>query len=151
MHGHGDRPYHCTYAGCERSMSGNGFPRQWNLRDHMRRVHHDNGSSLPTNLSDISPRSGSGSAQSKSRRKKKDSSDRRASQKAAEPKVDPREKMHQEWREHRAALTALMAGIEQPDAACLQALQEIQSRASAMMGITNDLVQGSLGFTQQSG
>ncbi|KAI0813923.1 hypothetical protein GGR55DRAFT_487028 [Xylaria sp. FL0064] len=29
----------CTYKGCERSIEGNGFPRQWNLRDHLRRVH----------------------------------------------------------------------------------------------------------------
>ncbi|KAK3897974.1 hypothetical protein C8A05DRAFT_19362 [Staphylotrichum tortipilum] len=43
MHGHGEKPYLCTYEGCERSISGYGFPRQWNLRDHMRRVHNDNG------------------------------------------------------------------------------------------------------------
>ena len=43
MHGHGDKPYFCTYESCERSVSGNGFPRQWNLRDHLRRVHNDTG------------------------------------------------------------------------------------------------------------
>jgi hypothetical protein len=43
MHGHGDKPYLCTYEGCERGASGNGFPRHWNLRDHMRRVHNDPG------------------------------------------------------------------------------------------------------------
>ncbi|KAK3944565.1 zinc finger protein GLI2 [Diplogelasinospora grovesii] len=43
MHGHGEKPYLCTYEGCERSLPGHGFPRQWNLRDHMRRVHNDNG------------------------------------------------------------------------------------------------------------
>ena len=43
MHGHGDKPYLCTYEGCERSAAGNGFPRHWNLRDHMRRVHNDSG------------------------------------------------------------------------------------------------------------
>jgi hypothetical protein len=43
MHGHGDKPYLCTYEGCDRSLSGNGFPRHWNLRDHMRRVHNDPG------------------------------------------------------------------------------------------------------------
>ncbi|KAK4162415.1 hypothetical protein QBC43DRAFT_79063 [Cladorrhinum sp. PSN259] len=42
MHGHGENPYLCTYKGCERSVSGHGFPRQWNLRDHMRRVHNGN-------------------------------------------------------------------------------------------------------------
>lgn len=41
MHGHGDKPFLCTYDGCERGLPGNGFPRQWNLRDHMKRVHND--------------------------------------------------------------------------------------------------------------
>ncbi|KAF1815126.1 hypothetical protein P152DRAFT_246688 [Eremomyces bilateralis CBS 781.70] len=39
MHGHGSRPHLCLYEGCERSVSGNGFPRRYNLLDHMRRVH----------------------------------------------------------------------------------------------------------------
>lgn len=39
MHGHGDRPHLCLYPGCERSIPGNGFPRRYNLFDHMRRVH----------------------------------------------------------------------------------------------------------------
>ncbi|EEU37566.1 uncharacterized protein NECHADRAFT_87435 [Fusarium vanettenii 77-13-4] len=41
MHGHGDKPFLCTYAGCQRSVPGNGFPRQWNLKDHLKRVHDD--------------------------------------------------------------------------------------------------------------
>lgn len=44
MHGHGDKPFLCSYEGCERGVSGNGFPRHWNLRDHMKRVHNDPGS-----------------------------------------------------------------------------------------------------------
>ncbi|TVY33658.1 hypothetical protein LSUB1_G008838 [Lachnellula subtilissima] len=43
MHGHGDKPYLCTHEGCERGVPGNGFPRHWNLRDHMKRVHNDAG------------------------------------------------------------------------------------------------------------
>ncbi|SMR44683.1 unnamed protein product [Zymoseptoria tritici ST99CH_3D1] len=39
MHGHGDRPHLCFYAGCERGIPGNGFPRRYNLFDHMKRVH----------------------------------------------------------------------------------------------------------------
>jgi hypothetical protein len=39
MHGHGEKPFLCTFSGCERGIRGNGFPRHWNLRDHMRRVH----------------------------------------------------------------------------------------------------------------
>ena len=39
MHGHGDRPHLCYYTGCERGIQGNGFPRRYNLFDHMKRVH----------------------------------------------------------------------------------------------------------------
>lgn len=48
MHGHGEKPFLCTYDGCDRSVSGNGFPRHWNLRDHMRRVHSDPGTAKST-------------------------------------------------------------------------------------------------------
>jgi hypothetical protein len=40
MHGHGEKPFLCTADNCERSLPGNGFPRHWNLRDHMKRVHN---------------------------------------------------------------------------------------------------------------
>ncbi|KXT11527.1 hypothetical protein AC579_6585 [Pseudocercospora musae] len=39
MHGHGERPHLCYYGGCERGIPGNGFPRRYNLFDHMKRVH----------------------------------------------------------------------------------------------------------------
>ena len=39
MHGHGQKPFLCSFTGCERGQQGHGFPRHWNLRDHMRRVH----------------------------------------------------------------------------------------------------------------
>lgn len=39
MHGHGARPNLCHYPDCERSTPGQGFPRRYNLFDHMRRVH----------------------------------------------------------------------------------------------------------------
>ncbi|KAM5458591.1 hypothetical protein McanCB49686_002191 [Microsporum canis] len=39
MHGHGENPHLCHFPACERSIPGNGFPRRWNLHDHMRRVH----------------------------------------------------------------------------------------------------------------
>lgn len=48
MHGHGLKPHLCTYADCERSLPGYGFPRRYNLFDHMKRVHDYTGStSLP--------------------------------------------------------------------------------------------------------
>ncbi|OCK84993.1 hypothetical protein K432DRAFT_77345 [Lepidopterella palustris CBS 459.81] len=47
MHGHGSKPHLCTYPDCERSMPGNGFPRRYNLFDHMKRVHDYTGSTSP--------------------------------------------------------------------------------------------------------
>ncbi|EEY20174.1 conserved hypothetical protein [Verticillium alfalfae VaMs.102] len=48
------QPFRCSYEGCDRSLVGNGFPRAWNLRDHLRRVHGDKESG-PSQLMD-SPR-----------------------------------------------------------------------------------------------
>lgn len=39
FHGHGDNPHLCLFEGCDRAIPGNGFPRRWNLFDHMKRVH----------------------------------------------------------------------------------------------------------------
>ena len=47
MHGHGNKPFLCSYKDCDRAATNNGFPRHWNLRDHMRRVHNDGGSVSP--------------------------------------------------------------------------------------------------------
>jgi hypothetical protein len=39
LHGNGENPHLCHFPGCERAQERNGFPRKWNLKDHMRRVH----------------------------------------------------------------------------------------------------------------
>lgn len=39
LHNHGINPYLCKFPGCERARHDNGFPRRWNQRDHMKRVH----------------------------------------------------------------------------------------------------------------
>jgi hypothetical protein len=39
LHGHGENPHLCHFPGCERAQDRNGFPRKWNLKDHMKRVH----------------------------------------------------------------------------------------------------------------
>ncbi|KAF2765410.1 hypothetical protein EJ03DRAFT_280072 [Teratosphaeria nubilosa] len=49
MHGHGDRPHLCYYPGCERGIPGNGFPRRYNLFDHMKRVHDHKDTSSRSN------------------------------------------------------------------------------------------------------
>lgn len=76
MHGHGDRPHLCFYAGCERGVPGNGFPRRYNLFDHMKRVHdHKEG-----------PASASGSVVGKPQAPKKPGRKRKA---AGSPTVEP--------------------------------------------------------------
>ncbi|KAJ5593988.1 uncharacterized protein N7459_000196 [Penicillium hispanicum] len=56
LHGHGDNPHLCLWEGCERSVPGYGFPRRWNLYDHMRRV-HDYASSERQSSPETSPSS----------------------------------------------------------------------------------------------
>ncbi|KAL2068953.1 hypothetical protein VTL71DRAFT_15291 [Oculimacula yallundae] len=59
LHGHGDKPFLCSYESCERGIPGNGFPRHWNLRDHMKRVHNDPGQApSKSNASGSPPPSG---------------------------------------------------------------------------------------------
>ncbi|KAG5796277.1 hypothetical protein H9Q69_004703 [Fusarium xylarioides] len=66
-HANNPKPLLCLYDGCERAVPGNGFPRPWNLRDHMKRVHnhHDSSTShrnpsppplLPFNLPEMTYR-----------------------------------------------------------------------------------------------
>ncbi|PYH89106.1 hypothetical protein BO71DRAFT_337425 [Aspergillus ellipticus CBS 707.79] len=57
FHGHGDNPHLCQFEGCDRSVPGYGFPRRWNLFDHMRRV-HDYASSDRHSSPDGSPTTG---------------------------------------------------------------------------------------------
>jgi hypothetical protein len=40
MHGVGDRFHLCPVRGCERGSLDHGFPRYWNLVDHMKRIHN---------------------------------------------------------------------------------------------------------------
>ncbi|KAF2462219.1 hypothetical protein BDY21DRAFT_277692 [Lineolata rhizophorae] len=55
MHGHGSKPHLCSYPDCERSIPGHGFPRRYNLYDHMKRVHDFvDESSLPVSSSSTS-------------------------------------------------------------------------------------------------
>ncbi|KAK0109845.1 hypothetical protein ONS95_002515 [Cadophora gregata] len=67
LHGHGDKPFLCTYDSCERGLPGNGFPRHWNLRDHMKRVHNDPGQAQSKSNASASPPP-SGSIKNKKRK-----------------------------------------------------------------------------------
>ena len=53
-HRHGVNPYLCLFTGCERSREGMGFPRRWNRRDHMKRVHQYEEDEAPSKKGSIS-------------------------------------------------------------------------------------------------
>lgn len=157
MHGHGEKPYLCTYEGCERSTAGHGFPRQWNLRDHMRRVHNDNG----TLAAPASPPPSGAATTARGRKRKGDtqekqpsqekSSSRKSATKAAaeaapapkqpEPVVNPE---IEQWYEHQRALQTFIQGCVQPDdAQSLQYIKDAQDHLNAMNKISHNLVHGS--------
>ncbi|KAH6687469.1 hypothetical protein F5X68DRAFT_134185 [Plectosphaerella plurivora] len=137
MHGHGDKPFLCSYDGCDRSMPGNGFPRQWNLRDHMRRVHNDN--RMPG-----SPTGTGHSQQPAKGRKRKDAPkaaapSRKASTKAGAVEAAARETQSQrplleEWTAHRKALEDIVRDMSMfQDTKNGQLYQAAQDQIAAMM------------------
>lgn len=155
MHGHGDKPYLCTYEGCDRAVPGNGFPRNWNLRDHMRRVHSDNGSSLSTRSGPPSPgANGHKEAAAKSRKRKSDPVATKTSSGRKSPKVSPvadvdvapsREdisaKLRGEWADCQAGLSGYLGSFPQAeDHMALDHIQAMKDRLDAMARIHRELV-----------
>ncbi|KAG6210463.1 hypothetical protein E4U35_005177 [Claviceps purpurea] len=145
LHGHGDKPFLCVYDGCERAVPGNGFPRQWNLRDHMKRVHNDHGSA------DGSPPSG-GSAQSVKGRKRKtevvepSNATRKATLKSmpvaepAAPKHVPAKPLLEQWLDQRQVVEEIVRGLNKPDdARSLQQIGDVQKRLAYMATMTKEL------------
>lgn len=140
MHGHGDKPFLCSYDGCDRSMPGNGFPRQWNLRDHMRRVHNDN--RLPG-----SPTGTAQGQQPSKGRKRKDAPkaapapSRKTSAKAGVVEAATRESQSQrplieEWTVHQKALESIVRELGLPQSTRnLQLIQNAQDHLSAMSNL----------------
>ncbi|KAK7923986.1 C2H2 transcription factor [Apiospora marii] len=126
MHGHGDKPYLCTYEGCDRAVPGCGFPRNWNLRDHMRRVHNDNGQSLSSGAPSSTSGRGSASHSTKGRkRKSKDSTElsshgrkpvskTSAADDAAAAARAAEQPLIEQWYEHRSALQEYLQRYDNP-------------------------------------
>ncbi|KAL2260913.1 hypothetical protein VTK26DRAFT_4950 [Humicola hyalothermophila] len=155
MHGHGEKPYLCTYEGCERSVAGHGFPRQWNLRDHMRRVHNDNGTTAQAS----SPPPSGAATSSRGRKRKNDVQDKPSSQEksgsrkstkaTAESSAAPKQAQlppaeFDQWYQHQKALQTFLQGCVQPDdPQSLQNIKDAQDHLAAMGRISHDLVQGS--------
>ncbi len=159
MHGHGEKPYLCTYEGCDRAQPGHGFPRQWNLRDHMRRVHNDNGTASQAT---ISPTSSGSSSSSKAKKRKNDhekatgdkphrkssgshkSTSSTAGQTAALPQIEevlPDTAQIDQWHRHQQALQTLVHGFSQPeDPQFLHSFKDAQTHLTAMGKISDELV-----------
>jgi hypothetical protein len=124
MHGHGDKPYLCPYEGCDRAIPGSGFPRNWNLRDHMRRVHNDNGQSLSLSNAPSSSR-GVHSHSTKGRKRKSKDSETSSSRKpskssgaddAAAAARAAEQPLIEQWWDHRNALDAYLSRYNDPAA-----------------------------------
>ncbi|KAK7414905.1 hypothetical protein QQX98_006326 [Neonectria punicea] len=143
LHGHGEKPFLCIYDGCERAVPGNGFPRQWNLRDHMKRVHNDHGSSGG------SPPTVAVNPPSKGRKRKTDvpetqpTNSRKAAVKSmpvTEPKESSTRPLLDQWMDHRKAVESLFQGLVKPeDARNIQQISDMQLRLTAMVKVTADL------------
>ncbi|KAK5664070.1 hypothetical protein OQA88_284 [Cercophora sp. LCS_1] len=149
MHGHGEKPYLCTYEGCERSQPGHGFPRQWNLRDHMRRVHNDNG----TTTQAASPPPSGATTSTRGRKRKNEvqdkpaqekSSSRKSSKAALEAAKAAEAQSNAEWNawyEHQKALQSLVQESVEPDhPQTLQYIKDAQDHLAAMGKISHELV-----------
>lgn len=143
LHGHGEKPFLCHYEGCERGNLGNGFPRQWNLKDHMKRVHNDHGSS-----SGSPPSAAVAEKPTKGRKRKADASEsqvttsRKTSQKnAAQKETTPAAKpLIEQWLDHRKAVEQILNGLKKPeDTKNLQQLTEMQKRLAAMTEMTSNM------------
>ncbi|KAH6897231.1 hypothetical protein B0T10DRAFT_526402 [Thelonectria olida] len=141
LHGHGEKPFLCIYEGCERANPGNGFPRQWNLRDHMKRVHNDHGSSGG------SPPSGTANS-SKGRKRKTDVPETQANSRksavksmpAPEPKEDLTRPLLDQWMDHRKVVEILVQGLVKPeDTRNFKQIHDVQDRLTAMLKLTTDL------------
>lgn len=135
LHGHGDKPFLCAYEGCERAVSGNGFPRQWNLRDHMKRVHNDHGSS-----SGSPPATANGQSAKGRKRKTEVAEPQNGTRKAtlksmpvADSKQVSSKPLLEQWLDQRRAVEDLCRSLSKPDDdRNLQQIGEMQKRLSIM-------------------
>ncbi|ODA80084.1 hypothetical protein RJ55_03042 [Drechmeria coniospora] len=145
LHGHGEKPFLCIYDGCERAMHGNGFPRQWNLRDHMKRVHNDHGISSGSPPAAAVPVS---QPVNGSRKRKLDAPEQQvsASRKTVVKPVPMVEQVRNttrplldQWLDHRRAVEDAIRGLNKPgDSRNLRHITRVQKHLSAMAKMTAD-------------
>lgn len=111
MHGHGEKPFLCTADNCDRSIPGNGFPRHWNLRDHMKRVHN----TVPEPTDSDQPTRGArkrktSSVEGKTRKKNPANSPPKETAQPVTNEMSPED----QFREHRRQLMSAMELLNDP-------------------------------------
>lgn len=146
LHGHGTKPFLCPYEDCDRAQHGNGFPRQWNLRDHMKRVHNDTGSGFNDSTENeplepvTRPQPSSVGRKRKTEASQSTSSERKSVQRApasVNPKVDPIKPLLEQWQEHHRTLQNIVTGLNTPgDVRNLDSLREMQKLSTEMTKIS---------------
>ncbi|KAI6783893.1 ZnF C2H2 [Emericellopsis cladophorae] len=151
MHGHGAKPHLCPFPGCERGAPGNGFPRHWNLKDHMERVHnHQKNAGANTSSSPDS----SHAQPAKGRKRKTQTepsrsiSTRKTIQKIAPPKEveKPAAKpLVEQWMDSRKAIEDMARSLENPeDARTVQQIADMQKLLGVMSQMSNTMAHGTL-------
>lgn len=135
LHGHGFQPNLCHFETCARSVVGKGFPRSWNCRDHMKRVHryvvpepsHSSDSPSPSSSSSSYP------VESKEPIQKRSSQDpleaevskkAKSKGKACKPRPTSREHAQKSsqrlWNEQETLFNARYSNMDPNNAAALQ-------------------------------
>lgn len=144
-------------------MIGNGFPRQWNLRDHMKRVHNDHGCgggsppsvSAGAVLKGNRKRKTEAVAEQKPKQKQQQQQQQQtqhqqlqnASRKAvlrgvppAKPKPLPSKPLLEVWLDQRREVECMIRGLHKPDdARSLKQIDDVQKRLTQMAKLTKEL------------
>lgn len=118
MHGHGSRPHLCHFTDCERSVPGNGFPRRYNLFDHMKRVHDFTGPPAEPSPSSQGP---TGTSRKSTSRKRKSTAEEGTEKRQKVSKPTPeqqrqqkREQLGQDFSSRVDSLMATLRGLSGP-------------------------------------
>lgn len=147
MHGHGSKPHLCAYPDCERAIPGNGFPRRYNLYDHMKRVHDYTSPAThaepgsPHNQSAKRPasrkRKSTGATEQSDKRQKTAAQIKQAN--TARQRDQEKERLRQAWAERMAVLQQRLRSLNEPKDA--EGHQQIIDDATALQKIMAQLTE----------
>jgi hypothetical protein len=161
MHGHGDKPFLCKYEGCERGVAGNGFPRRWNLYDHMKRVHNDQTTSKDVRSNGSASPPPAEKSESGSKKRKQDAVEDQASpekeaKRVKSPIVNHEPSLVERYHQSEQKLLEAVKQLHDPKNAntmtilrnasdCLKIMAQTTQRINAAPGMSRTLSQGSMG------